>query len=53
MAVLAGPNALAVLEDAAQFPIGEARFGSLVTANIGAVIMPWMLAYQQSAEQDL
>lgn len=50
LAVLAGPSALEVLEDARQFPIAsEPRFGALVTANIGAVIMPWMLAYQQSA----
>jgi len=32
-----------------EFPLGEPNFVKLVTANIGAVIMPWMLAYQQSA----
>jgi len=31
------------------FPIGNAGYAKLITANIGAVIMPWMLAYQQSA----
>lgn len=30
-------------------PFGEPSYVKLVTANIGAVIMPWMLAYQQSA----
>lgn len=31
------------------FPLERPSFVKLVTANIGAVIMPWMLAYQQSA----
>merc|ERR1719506_1954005 len=45
----AKPSASEILEDAVQFPINDGEFGNLVTANIGAVIMPWMLAYQQSA----
>jgi Mn2+/Fe2+ NRAMP family transporter len=45
----ARPNIMEVLEDSVQFPIQNGAFGNLVTANIGAVIMPWMLAYQQSA----
>jgi Mn2+/Fe2+ NRAMP family transporter len=45
----AQPSFAEVAEDAVQFPITNSDFGSLVTANIGAVIMPWMLAYQQSA----
>merc|ERR1719247_2632562 len=43
------PNVMEILEDSVQFPINDGEFGNLVTANIGAVIMPWMLAYQQSA----
>jgi NRAMP (natural resistance-associated macrophage protein)-like metal ion transporter len=31
------------------FPITNGDFLSLVSANIGAVIMPWMIFYQQSA----
>jgi Mn2+/Fe2+ NRAMP family transporter len=31
------------------FPIMDGDFLSLVSANIGAVIMPWMIFYQQSA----
>merc|ERR1711937_222750 len=45
----ARPSVAEILEDSVQFPIQDGDFGNLVTANIGAVIMPWMLAYQQSA----
>merc|ERR1719174_3256216 len=45
----AKPSLSEILEDSVQFPITNGDFGNLVTANIGAVIMPWMLAYQQSA----
>merc|ERR1719487_2420903 len=45
----ARPSFMEILEDSVQFPISNGAFGNLVTANIGAVIMPWMLAYQQSA----
>jgi len=31
------------------FPVMDGDFLSLVSANIGAVIMPWMIFYQQSA----
>jgi Mn2+/Fe2+ NRAMP family transporter len=33
-------------------PLGDARYRYLVAANIGAVIMPWMIFYQQSAIVD-
>lgn len=46
---LAHPKAEEIVHDLGQFPLGNADFVKLVTANIGAVIMPWMLAYQQSA----
>merc|ERR1719379_544385 len=45
----AKPSFMEILEDSVKFPITNGTFGNLVTANIGAVIMPWMLAYQQSA----
>merc|ERR1719410_3050892 len=47
--VMAAPQANEVMRDAVSFPLGERDFVKLVTSNIGAVIMPWMLAYQQSA----
>jgi len=31
------------------FPVADGDFLNLVSANIGAVIMPWMIFYQQSA----
>merc|ERR1719313_218437 len=46
---VAEPSGMEILEDSVKFPISNVEFGNLVTANIGAVIMPWMLAYQQSA----
>jgi len=45
----AGPSGEQMGRDLIKFPLGDAGFVKLVTANIGAVIMPWMLAYQQSA----
>jgi Mn2+/Fe2+ NRAMP family transporter len=38
--------------DAAHPPIGDMSFLYLAAANIGAVIMPWMVFYQQSAVVD-
>jgi len=43
------PDGAEVWNDLWSFPLHESNFMKLVTANIGAVIMPWMLAYQQSA----
>merc|ERR550514_1615602 len=43
------PNGSEMWKDLWSFPLEEPGFLKLVTANIGAVIMPWMLAYQQSA----
>jgi len=45
----ARPEGKEVLHDMGRFPLEKSDFVKLVTANIGAVIMPWMLAYQQSA----
>eukprot|EP00927_Polykrikos_kofoidii_P066675 TRINITY_DN62232_c0_g1_i1.p1 TRINITY_DN62232_c0_g1~~TRINITY_DN62232_c0_g1_i1.p1 ORF type:complete len:447 (+),score=60.03 TRINITY_DN62232_c0_g1_i1:72-1412(+) len=45
----AGPAKDEILDGLASFPLNHSGFVKLVTANIGAVIMPWMLAYQQSA----
>eukprot|EP00928_Gymnodinium_smaydae_P011700 TRINITY_DN14292_c0_g2_i1.p1 TRINITY_DN14292_c0_g2~~TRINITY_DN14292_c0_g2_i1.p1 ORF type:complete len:449 (+),score=119.93 TRINITY_DN14292_c0_g2_i1:238-1584(+) len=46
---MAGPDAREMWSDLWKFPVNEPSYVKLVTANIGAVIMPWMLAYQQSA----
>ncbi len=35
-----------------QVPLTDSRYLYLVAANIGAVIMPWMIFYQQSAVAD-
>jgi Mn2+/Fe2+ NRAMP family transporter len=46
------PNLHAVLTGLAQAPLGNSDYMMLVAANIGAVIMPWMIFYQQSAVAD-
>jgi Mn2+/Fe2+ NRAMP family transporter len=46
---MAKPKPDQVLDGLTKFPIQNTSFIKLITANIGAVIMPWMLAYQQSA----
>jgi Mn2+/Fe2+ NRAMP family transporter len=43
------PEGSQIWQDLWAFPLNDLNFVKLVTANIGAVIMPWMLAYQQSA----
>jgi len=46
---MAKPDGKQVLDQLVQFPVQDSGYIKLVTSNIGAVIMPWMLAYQQSA----
>lgn len=48
----ARPALGAMLHQAVQIPIFNAQYEYLVAANIGAVIMPWMVFYQQSAVAD-
>merc|ERR1719463_482247 len=43
------PSGTQMWSDLWSFPFNDTNYVKLVTANIGAVIMPWMLAYQQSA----
>jgi len=45
----AHPEAAAVMGGLANVPLADPNYLYLVTANIGAVIMPWMIFYQQSA----
>jgi len=48
----AGPNLGTMAHDAVRIPWGNSDYLFLVAANIGAVIMPWMIFYQQSAIAD-
>lgn len=50
--VLSDPQPEQVAQGLATFPIGDPAYMYLVAANIGAVIMPWMIVYQQSAVVD-
>jgi Mn2+/Fe2+ NRAMP family transporter len=45
----AQPGAAAMLSGSIDIPFNQPKYLYLVAANIGAVIMPWMVFYQQSA----
>jgi Mn2+/Fe2+ NRAMP family transporter len=45
----AKPDLSAMMADAIRIPWRDTNYLYLVAANIGAVIMPWMIFYQQSA----
>jgi Mn2+/Fe2+ NRAMP family transporter len=49
VALTCKPDPAAILADLRHLPIADHNFLYLVTANIGAVIMPWMVFFQQSA----
>ena len=49
VAWLARPSVGDVAAQVVSIPIADPRYMLLVSANIGAVIMPWMVFYQQSA----
>ncbi|GAA2238705.1 divalent metal cation transporter [Herbiconiux moechotypicola] len=51
-AVLARPDPAQVAEGLLDVPVGDSGYLFLVAANIGAVVMPWMIFYQQSAVVD-
>ena len=48
----AHPNVHEVLRESVHIPLANQDYLYLVAANIGAVIMPWMIFYQQSAIAD-
>lgn len=52
LAIAARPDPEAILKSFAHMPLGNGDFRVLIAANIGAVIMPWMIFYQQSAIVD-
>jgi Mn2+/Fe2+ NRAMP family transporter len=49
IAFAAHPDASAIKADLGSIPFTDQGYLYLVTANIGAVIMPWMVFFQQSA----
>lgn len=49
VAVLARPDVAAVKAQFFDIPFHEPKYLYLIAANIGAVIMPWMVFFQQSA----
>ncbi|TDR81568.1 NRAMP family divalent metal transporter [Paludibacterium purpuratum] len=49
VACKARPEGAAMLAGLSSMPLGNHDYLFLVAANIGAVIMPWMVFYQQSA----
>ncbi len=52
VAVRAHPQPAQMMSQMAQAPLGDPKYLYLVAANLGAVIMPWMIFYQQSAVLD-
>ena len=50
--VLAGPNLGDIVSGATSIPLDKPGYVYLLAANIGAVIMPWMIFYQQTAVVD-
>ena len=51
-ALMAHPHAAAIMHGLGQLPIGNRSYLLLLAANVGAVIMPWMVFYQQGAVID-
>ncbi len=50
--ILAHPDPHAVVAGLGHFPLGNGSYMKLLAANVGAVIMPWMIFYQQGAVID-
>jgi len=52
VALVSHPSGTAMLHGMAQMPLGDRKYLFLLASNMGAVIMPWMVFYQQSAVVD-
>ncbi len=52
VAWMAGPHLGALIHDSLDIPYANKDYLYLAAANVGAVIMPWMIFYQQSAVAD-
>ncbi|MEE6175453.1 NRAMP family divalent metal transporter [Mycobacterium sp. 050134] len=50
--VMARPDPAALFEGLKSMPLGDSSYLLLIAANVGAVIMPWMVFYQQGAVVD-
>jgi Mn2+/Fe2+ NRAMP family transporter len=50
--LMAHPPVGSIVRSFAHMPIGNGSFMFLLAANVGAVIMPWMIFYQQGAVLD-
>ncbi len=50
--VMARPRPEALVDGLSSMPLGNPSYLLLVAANVGAVIMPWMIFYQQGAVVD-
>lgn len=51
-AIMSKPDLSALARGMTHFPIGQGNYLFLLAANVGAVIMPWMVFYQQGAVID-
>ena len=51
-ALMSRPDLGQVAQGAIRLPVGEGNYLFLLAANVGAVIMPWMVFYQQGAVVD-
>ena len=49
VAFLAQPSGAEIASGAISIPLGDSNYLFLASANIGAVIMPWMVFFQQSS----
>jgi Mn2+/Fe2+ NRAMP family transporter len=47
--LLAHPHIHDLIQGATSLPLGNQQYVYLLAANVGAVVMPWMIFYQQSA----
>ena len=52
VAVVSHPSGAAMLHGLTQVPLNDRQYLFLLASNVGAVIMPWMIFYQQSAVVD-
>ncbi len=50
--IISHPSLNSLLTQVRQVPLGDTNYMMLLAANVGAVIMPWMIFYQQGAVID-
>eukprot|EP00756_Hemistasia_phaeocysticola_P057640 Hpha_TRINITY_DN34249_c0_g1::TRINITY_DN34249_c0_g1_i1::g.34348::m.34348 len=50
--ILARPSFGALIEGTTEVPLSNPRYATLIAANVGAAMQPWMIFYQQSAIVD-